>query len=134
MAPSSAVDVDDVDEEAVVTTGGKPSYSLVRLADDESLASSSLEDETPRWRQILQHNIIPDESFEIKEIRILDGVEAVRFLKFVGVTFVGIVLIHWFVALMVSSQRRTRVCYCVSFAANQDAIQTSILTPFSSLI
>lgn len=109
MAPPS-VESSDFDDEEEVTSGGKPSYSLVRLADDDSALSSFDADESNdvrqrclRFQRFLERTIIPDESFELKGIRLLDGVEAVRFLKFVALTFIGIALIHWFVRLMVRS-------------------------------
>jgi hypothetical protein len=95
----SAVDSDisDYDDEEV-TTGRKSTYRLVRLADDDSAVS--LPDTEPTWKDVLQRTIVSDEAFEIRGIRILDGVQAVRFLKFVVVSFMGIILVHGFVAVM----------------------------------
>jgi len=99
MAPPVVERANDFDEEELVTAG-KPSYSLVRLADDDSFMSDE-STTPPKWQRILQRTILPDECFEIKGVRILDGQEAVRFLKFVVITFIGMVLVHWFVAFMV---------------------------------
>lgn len=101
----------DDDEEEQVSNQKRP-YLLVRLADDESSVASSNSTE-PKWKpqQFLRRNLIPDQAFCIRGIRILDGVEAVRFLKLVIITFLGMMLIHWFVALMVGiPQGMNRVC------------------------
>jgi hypothetical protein len=101
------------DEEEELVSNQKRPYRLVRLADDESSVASSNSTEEPKWKpqQFLRRNLIPDQAFCIRGIRILDGVEAVRFLKFVTITFLGMMLIHWFVALMVGTpQGMNRVC------------------------
>jgi hypothetical protein len=106
-------DLDENDEEEQVPFD-KGSYRLVRLADEESSVASSA---IPAEREhILLRNLIPDQAFSIRGIRILDGEEAVRFLKFVVITFIGLLLIHWFVALMVRIPKRTnrRVCMRVA--------------------
>ena len=101
----------------------KQSYRLVRLADDESsVADDSYQDEpAPRWKHILHQTLVPDTCFQVKGIRILDGVEAVRFLKFVILTFVGILLVHWLVRIMVRQSRRC----CVFDIANRPLTHTS---------
>lgn len=102
---------------------GKQSYRLVRLADDESSVADSFdEDSPPRWQRFLQRTILPDECFEVKGIRILDGVEVVRFLKFTVLTFVGILFVHWLVHIMVRS-----ILSC-ALACRGDAIVTHSLT------
>lgn len=111
MTPPVENDLYDDDEEEQVSNQ-KRAYRLVRLADEESSVASSIPTE-PKWQQLLHRNLIPDQAFDIRGIRILDGAEAVRFLKFVIITFLGMMLIHSFVALMVRTrQRMNRVCIC----------------------
>lgn len=90
------------DEEEHALPRDKGSYRLVRLADEESPVASSSTDAVPAEREpLLLRTLFPDQVFSIRGIRILDGEAAVRFLKFVAITFIGLVWIHWFVALMV---------------------------------
>jgi hypothetical protein len=108
MAPPVVCKSSFADEEV---PRDKQSYRLVRLADDESsVADSSLYSNDPdeplsRWQHLLHQNLVPDACFQVKGIRILDGVEAVRFLKFVILTFVGILFVHWLVRVMVRLYR-----------------------------
>ena len=114
MTTSIENDLYDDDEEEPVCNQKRP-YLLVRLADEESsVTSSSSIPIEPKWQlqQLLHRNLIPDQAFYIRGIRILDGAEAVRFLKFVIITFLGMILIHSFVALMVRTPQRTN-CVCV---------------------
>jgi hypothetical protein len=112
MTPPVENDLCDDDEEEEQVRNQKGAYRLVRLADEASSVASSIPTE-PKWQQLLHRNLLPDHAFHIRGIRILDGAEAVRFLKFVVITFLGMMLIHSFVALMVRpSQRMNRVCVC----------------------
>jgi hypothetical protein len=97
-------DLYENDDEEEHIPRDKGSYRLVRLADEESsVASSSAIAAASEREHLLLRNLFSDQAFSIRGIRILDGEEAVRFLKFVAITLIGLLLIHWFVALMVRS-------------------------------
>jgi len=73
------------------------------LEDDDSTVVSQPQNTntiTPRWQRVLERTIVPDEAFQFRGIRILDGKESLRFIKFALWTFFGIVMMHWFVALL----------------------------------
>lgn len=54
-----------------------------------------------RWKKLWLQPILPDDRFAIARVKLLDGPPAVKLLKFVAFTFVGIVvmfgLVRWVV-------------------------------------
>lgn len=112
MAPSPVIvqedDEDDLDllmDEEEPREGSKGSYHLVRLSDGESASVGSSCDESflpgnNKYIQLLHRNLVSDSCFTIGSVKVLDGVEAVRLVKFIVLTFCGILTAHYFVRLV----------------------------------
>lgn len=114
-----AIDVnDDEDEEDGLLVGPSPlshtntkrDYNPVAGAEDSNAIdddydgganrNSVIQQRIPLWQTVLHTNLLPDDRFTVCHIRILDGVAAVKLLKFLTVTLLGIVSMYHIVRWM----------------------------------
>jgi hypothetical protein len=95
--------------------GGGATYELVALsgveeqAEEDGLAITAAagvtekdtilhqHDDEPRWQSCLSRTLLSDTCFAFRDLKILDGVEAVRFWKFLCLTAFTIALVHFVV-------------------------------------
>jgi hypothetical protein len=104
-----AIDVEDEEDGLLVgpppSNSTKRDYNRVAGAEDndendEDRANTVIQQRVPLWQTVLHANLLPDDRFTVFGIRIFDGVGAVKLLKFLIFTLLGIVSMYHIVRWM----------------------------------
>ena len=84
-------------------TDGNNGHTESSNADiEESHELPPIESKSPRWQQILHAQLISDDCFTKGTTKVFDGPAVVKLLKFIILTFAGIMFIYGFVRWTVS--------------------------------
>jgi hypothetical protein len=110
------IDDEEDEEDGLLLVGGPPTgasnnstkrdYNRVAGAEDNDQIyedganiNGVIQQRIPMWQTVLHANLLPDDRFTVFGIRFLDGVAAVKLLKFLAVTLLGIVsmfhIVRW---------------------------------------
>jgi hypothetical protein len=95
-----------VDDDSSIDEGDEPTkMQALELEQGLSSPSSASSSAPSRWQRILFVPLLPDDRVHCCGWLILDGVEAVRMIKFFVITWTGLFGMYFFVRFMV------RACY-----------------------